>query len=387
MKSTLTSAISLCATTLFAAPALAQDASGTGEDIVVTGVRASLRSAADQKRNAAQIIDAITSEDIGKFPTENVADASQRITGVQITRTRGSGTGVSVRGLPTDFTRVQLNGSTLSSAIVDLRGGGAGGNIGRAFDFRLLPTEFVSAVEVTKSQTAEMQEGGLAGTINVKTVRPLELGKTTAVGSLFGVWNSNSGKTTPQASGLFSTTLADGRLGILVAGGYSRDRTETHSVNNVGWAVTSEATLRQDLKGDGDRADRFNIPSQIRTEIAREDRKRTVLTSVLEFQATDSVKLYAEGFYSKFDIEVESLENLHIFTGATGGVYDPSSTRFTTIEGIDPAQLAYGVVRTIASENVGLKLRISSSHLTLRTTESKQTPANSRHFWENSPVI
>lgn len=348
MNSTLTSAFALFATTFFAAPAFGQsapdnEAHDTDHDIIVTGVRASLRSAADQKRNAPQIIDAITSEDIGKFPTENVADASQRITGVQITRTRGSGTGVSIRGLPTDFTRVQLNGSTLSSAIVDLRGGGAGGNIGRSFDFRLLPTEFVSAVEVTKSQTAEMQEGGLAGTINVKTVRPLELGKTTAVGSLFGVWNSNSGKTTPQASGLFSTTLADGRLGVLVAGGYSRDRTETHSVANVGWAVTPEATLKQDLNGDGDLADRFNLPSQIRTEIAREDRKRTVFTSVLEYQANDSLKLYAEGFYSKFDVVVESLENLHIFTGATDGVYDPSSTRFTSIEGIDPAQLAYGI--------------------------------------------
>ena len=352
MRLFLSSVIALAVGTLQAMPAVGQDAGpdaanasgdAPADDIVVTGVRASLRSATDQKRNAPQIIDTITSEDIGKFPTENVADASQRITGVQITRTRGSGTGVSIRGLPTDFTRVQLNGSTLSSAIVDLRGGGAGGDIGRSFDFRLLPTEFVSAVEVTKSQTADMQEGGLAGTINVKTVRPLDLGKTTVVGSAFGVRNSNSGKVTPQASGLFSTTLADGRLGILVAGGYSRDRTETHNLNNTGWAVTPESALRQDLNGDGDTADRFNIPSQIRTEIAREDRKRSVLTSVVEYQANDSVKVYAEGFYSRFDIEVQSLENLHIFTGATGGVFDPAATRFTTISGIAPSQLAYNV--------------------------------------------
>jgi iron complex outermembrane receptor protein len=128
-----------------------------------------------------------------------------------------------------------------------------------------------------------------------------------------------------------------------VAGGYTQDRTETHSVNNVGWAVTPEATLRQDLNRDGDLADRFNLPSQIRTEIARENRKRSVLTSVVEYQASDSLKLYAEGFYSKFDVLVDSLENLHILTGATGGVYDPSATQFTTIAGIDPAQLAAGV--------------------------------------------
>lgn len=348
MRVSTGSAIALGAWILAAVPAYAQndDPAGAGETentILVTGVRASLRSAADLKRNAPLIVDAITSEDIGKFPTENVADASQRITGVQITRTRGSGTAVSIRGLPTDFTRVQLNGSTLSSAIVDLRGGGAGGAIGRSFDFRLLPTEFVSAVEVTKSQTADMQEGGLAGTINVKTVRPLDVGKTMAVGSLFGVWNSNSGKITPQASGLFSTNVADGRLGILVAGGYSRTKTETHSVNSIGWGVTSEATFGKDLNGDGALNGRFSLPSQLRTEIAREDRQRTVLTGMVEYEATDSLKLYAEGFYSQFDVLVESLENLHIFTGATGGVFNPGSTQFTTIDGIDPSQLAYAV--------------------------------------------
>ncbi|MPT47018.1 MAG: TonB-dependent receptor [Sphingobium sp.] len=362
MKLLASSAIAISAWSLAVVPADAQQQdsvidSQSENGIIVTGVRASLRSAADLKRNAPLIVDAITSEDIGKFPTENVADASQRITGVQITRTRGSGTAVSIRGLPTDFTRVQLNGSTLSSAIVDLRGGGAGGSIGRSFDFRLLPTEFVSAVEVTKSQTADMQEGGLAGTINVKTVRPLDVGKTMAVGSVFGVWNSNSGKITPQASGLFSTTLADGRLGILVAGGYSRTKTETHSIGSVGWGVTSEATFGHDLNGDGLLNGRVNLPSQIRTEIAREDRQRTVLTSAIEFQATDSLKFYTEGFYSRFDVLVDSLENLNIFTGATGGVFNPADTRLSTIEGVDPSQLAYGVpyATSIGLSNVDVR--------------------------------
>ncbi|MCX7284552.1 MAG: TonB-dependent receptor [Novosphingobium sp.] len=329
-----------------AMPAVAQEAqagAGEGEGIVVTGIRASLESAAAQKKAAASVIDAVTAEDIGKFPTENVADASQRITGVQITRTRGAGTGASIRGLPTEFTRVQLNGSTLSSASVDLRGGGAGGDISRSFDFRLLPTEFVSTLEVAKSLTADMQEGGLSGIINVKTVRPLDLGKTTLVGSAFAVRNSNAGKYSPRISGLASTTLLDGRLGVLIGGGYSRDRTETHNINNVGWSTTREATLGQDINNDGDRLDTFNIPSQIRTEIAREDRKRTVVTGIVEYEATDSLKLYAEGFYSRFDVTVESLENLNIFTGARGGVFNPATTQFLSISGIDPRQLAFNV--------------------------------------------
>ena len=350
----------ICVLPFHACAAWAQDAApqeGDEAGIVVTGVRASLRSAAQQKKAAVSVVDAITAEDIGKFPTENVADASQRITGVQITRTRGSGTGASIRGLPTDFTRVQLNGSTLSSSIVDLRGGGAGGDISRSFDFRLLPTEFVSAVEVVKSQTADMQEGGLSGSINIKTVRPLDLKKTTAVFSAFGVWNSNAGKVTPQATGLFSTTFADGRGGFLIGGGYSETKAETHNINNVGWTTTREAAFGQDINADGDRLDTFNIPAQVRTEIARERRRRAVVTSVLEFEATDTLKLYAEGFYSRFHVQVDSLENLFIFTGARGGVIDPATTKFTTVPDIAANQLAAGVpfATTLGLSNVDVR--------------------------------
>ncbi len=328
----------------------------SAEEIIVTGVRASLQSAAQAKKDAVNVIDAITSEDIGKFPTENVADASQRITGVQITRTRGSGTGASIRGLPTDFTRVELNNSTLASSIVDLRGGGAGGDISRSFDFRLLPTEFVQTLEVVKSPTADMQEGGLSGTINVKTVRPLTLGKRTFVASAFGVWNSNAGKVTPQLSGLFSTTFNEGRGGFLLAGGYSDTRTETHSVNVIGWGVGNESQFG-DVNGDGDTADQFNLPSQVRTEIARERRRRAVVTSTLEYELTDDLKVYAEGFYSRFHIQVDSLENLNLFVNSTGSVYDPSTTNLTSIDEIDASQVAYGLpyATTLGLSNVDVR--------------------------------
>jgi iron complex outermembrane receptor protein len=313
-----------------------------GGDIVVTGIRSSLRSAVEQKRAASNIEDAITAEDIGKFPTENVADASQRITGVQITRTRGTGAQASIRGLPPAFTRVQLNGSTLSSALVDLQGGGAGGDISRSFDFRLLPTEFVRTLAVTKSPTADMQEGGLSGTIDVETVRPLDLRKTAVTASAFAVRNSNSGKATPRISGLASTTLLDGRLGVLFAGGYDKAKTETQNVGNDGWNTFAESAVKKDFNSDGDMDDTFNIPSQVRTEIFDEKRERLTLASIIEFQASDQVKLYAEGFYGHFKIHVDDKQNLHIFTNATGGVFDPSTTQFTDIDGIDPTVLTSG---------------------------------------------
>lgn len=342
--------VSWCAmaAVLGSSPAHAQDA--TQDDfaaeeentIVVTGIRKSLESAANLKRNSVQIVDAITAEDIGRFPTENVADASQRITGVQITRTRGNGAQVSIRGLPTAFTRVQLNGSTLTSALFDLQGGGAGGTIDRSFDFRTLPTDFVRTLEVSKSPTADQQEGGLSGTINVATVRPLELGKTTFTGSAFGVYNNNYGSVTPRVTGLASTVLADGRLGLLITGGYDRSKTQTHG-NGYDLINRFPESLRGfDYNGDGDLADVFNIPGQVRTDIFDEDRERINVAAVIEFKASDSLTVYAEGFYGKFDTLVDNFQNLHIFTNATGGPFPGSTFESVTIDGIDPSQLIAG---------------------------------------------
>src|SRR5215471_4489955 len=137
------------------------------EEVVVSGVRRSLENAINTKRDADVVVDAISAEDIGKFPTENVAESLQRVTGVQISRFRGEGQNVTIRGLPTDFTLVELNGHTLANAL-----GPSGSNISRSFDFTILPSEFVSKVEVFKSPSADMEEGGLAGTVIARTVRP-----------------------------------------------------------------------------------------------------------------------------------------------------------------------------------------------------------------------
>jgi outer membrane receptor for ferrienterochelin and colicin len=100
------------------------------EEVVVSGIRASMRDSLSVKRESMQVMDAISAEDVGKFPTENVAESLQRVTGVQITRFRGEGQNVTIRGLPSDFTLVQLNGRTLTSAL-----GASGSGISRSFDF------------------------------------------------------------------------------------------------------------------------------------------------------------------------------------------------------------------------------------------------------------
>lgn len=147
----------------------------TSADIVVTGIRASLASAINQKRQADSIVDTIAAEDIGAFPDTNIAESLQRVTGIQIARNRGEGQSISIRGLEPKFARVLLNGDGVTS--LSPSGINTVGTAGqsRTFDFTILAPDFISALEVYKSPTADLDEGGMAGTVNIKTIRPLDL--------------------------------------------------------------------------------------------------------------------------------------------------------------------------------------------------------------------
>ena len=115
--------------------------------------------------------DVITAEDVGKFPDKNVAEALQRVTGVQITRDANEGKFVSVRGLPSEFNYVTLNGQAVTSASDNQVVQGADRN----FDFSLLTPDFISSLEVYKTPRADLEEGAISATINLKTVRPFDL--------------------------------------------------------------------------------------------------------------------------------------------------------------------------------------------------------------------
>ncbi|MGI9272730.1 MAG: TonB-dependent receptor [Woeseiaceae bacterium] len=155
-------AISVLAAFAIAPVTFAQDADDDViEEIVTTGIRSSLEAAADLKRNDSRIIDAVVAEDIGKLPDNNIAEALARITGVSINREYGVGTEVSIRGLPDN--RVEINGRT---TLGDDRNG---------ISLDDMPSAFLSAVEVIKSPTPEMIEGALGGTVNMRTVKPLDL--------------------------------------------------------------------------------------------------------------------------------------------------------------------------------------------------------------------
>ncbi len=218
----------LASSVLFAGPTFAQSAATpsapAGPDasldrVEVIGIRASLLRAQESKRNSAEIVDAISAEDVGKFPDKNLAEALQRVPGVTIDRNRGEGNFVSVRGLPPAFVRGSVNGRTLVSATESFNStlsGGSQSSTGRETNFDVLPSEIVDVLQVFKSNSAEQVEGGIAGVVNVLTARPLSYGNK-LVFSASDLYSQLSKKHAPNLSGLWSWRNEERTFGALVS--------------------------------------------------------------------------------------------------------------------------------------------------------------------------
>lgn len=314
-----------------------------GGAIVVTGIRASLNSALNVKRQAATVVDAISSEDIGHYPDVNIAESVQRISGVQINRARGEGQSVNIRGLPATFTLATLNGRSVANALSN-----ADATASRAFDFTILAPEFVRSLEVYKAPTADLEEGGLSGTVNIRTPRALEIGKRILAGSIQGEFEGNSGKTSPRASLLFSDTFADDRLGVTLGLSYSKRRPETHSMTQSyafqteGSGVTSGSGAA-DLDGNGviEPSKGVRLPGTLFYYIFQEERERYAATSSVEFKPTDSLKLYVEGLYSRLDVKAVRNESIAYVNNSRGLVDSTSEVLegHPTVTGIQLSRL------------------------------------------------
>ena len=184
------------------------------QDIIVQGIRASLQAAADIKRNAPQVVDVITAEDVGTLPDSNVAEALQRVTGVQITRVFGEGQAVSVRGL--QQVRVEVDGRTLLGWSARLSPP-ENDQLGRSSGLDSVPSSLFGRLEVRKSPLASQAEGGLGGTVNLVTPRPFDFRHTTFSARVQGTYSEASDVFEPGATGLFTPRFADNRIGILNA--------------------------------------------------------------------------------------------------------------------------------------------------------------------------
>ena len=207
-------------------PGAADDAR-TLDAVVVTGIKGSLTSSMNLKRDAAGIVDGIVAEDIGKFPDTNLAESMQRISGVSIDRSMGEGSKVTVRGVGPDFNLVLLNGRQMpASTLAD-----TGPSNSRAFDFANLATESIAALEVYKTSRASAPTGGIGATINIKTARPLDTKKTIASIGVKAVHDGGNSRlpdnikgdsVTPEVSGIYSTTFGEGMFGVSVSGSFQK---------------------------------------------------------------------------------------------------------------------------------------------------------------------
>ncbi len=194
--------------------------------------RESLQQSLDEKRYSVEQVDAIYAEDIGKFPDLNLAESMQRIAGVSIDREGGEGQQISVRGLGSDFTRVRINGlEALSTA----GSGTTGVNRSRGFDFNTFASELFSRVKVNKTQSAQMDEGSLGATVDLRASRPFDFeGFQASLNGQYG-YNELSRSKDPRVSALLSNTWADGRFGALMSVAWSRRTIFEEGYNPVRW--------------------------------------------------------------------------------------------------------------------------------------------------------
>jgi len=279
----------------------------TLDSVTVTGVRASLRTAIHDKRDASGVVDSITAEDIGKFPDLNLSESLQRVTGVTVTRAGdGEGRRISVRGAPPEFTQTTLNGMLVAS-----------GNAGREFDFDLFASELFGNLSLYKTPTADMQEGGLAATIDLRTPRPLDAGEDIiAVVSVNAQYASlGDGDVSPRIAGLFGGRFLDGRLGALISVAKSDTTARGDISQGFGFATLRASGFNPATSGpvqvNGQTvssqtdlailADNTLIPTLPRVGPEIKERDKLGMTGTLQFKASDDLELEWNTLHARFD--------------------------------------------------------------------------------------
>ena len=300
-KALLFGASGLAAALAWQGAAQAQTTVAQVDELVVTGIVASQQESIETKRNADAVVDVITALDVGKFPDKNVAEALQRIPGVVLNREFGEGERVSIRGTAPNLNRTLLNGHALATAdwfILDQQAAT------RSFNFLMLPSEIISQTKVFKSPTADLEEGGIGGTIDIITRKPLDLPSMFVSASLQGAWTENSEKLDPQASGLFSWKNPDDTFGVLVAGVYQERNIRRDGIEVLGY-----------IDGPGG----VDVPGLIGSALFEQKRVRKGGNFAVQYRPDDTFEATLSGLYSKFGANNFNQNYLAWASNALGG--------------------------------------------------------------------
>lgn len=267
--------------------AVAQEADAL-EEIVVTGIRSSIKRAQDIKRDASGVVDSIAAEDLGKFPDLNVAESLQRISGVSIDRAGGEGQQVTVRGLGPQFNTVLVNGRQIATDTG-----------GREFNFDTLASEQITGADIYKSGRASLQDGGIGATVNVNTARPLDNPGLQIVGQVKAIYETLSEETAPAVSLLVSNTFADDTFGVALA--YSRQERDVqiNRIQTAGWRPGQTISNNR----DGVLFENAFIPRNWDQIVDEQSRERENMSLVLQFAPTEDLQVTVDGFQSSFEID------------------------------------------------------------------------------------
>lgn len=215
------------------APPAPSDASATDLDsVVVRGYRQSLQFATEAKRESTGFTDSIFAEDIGKFPDTNIAESLSRIPGIQLNRdVNGEGLNVAIRGLPSSFTKTTINGASVATASIGLDAT----NQNREVDLNIFPTEFFNQLTVYKSPTAALTEGGASGVVDMRNMRPFDIGRNQVTYSLQADYNDIGDKVGPRGTVIGNWVNDDGTFGVLVGVTSQRGKMGVEGYETVGW--------------------------------------------------------------------------------------------------------------------------------------------------------
>jgi TonB-dependent receptor len=295
---------------LIAQPAAAQTSPGTdaaqaesGEEIVVSGYRRSLQEAIELKRENVGFSDSIIATDIADFPDQNLSEALQRVPGVTIERNKGLGTRVNVRGLPSEFTFVSINKLATAS-----------GSGGRDVEFDIFASELIQSVTVQKSPRASDEEGGIAGSVAIRTARPFDTPGFRLVGSAEGAYNSISEKIDPNFSVLASNTFGD--FGVLVSVARQKRSNRTDSNSGINFRPISRwtdragtnrnqaiAVLARDAGVTFSDADKNKIVflDKVGDRVYFNDQDRLGVSGAVQYKPSDKFSLSFDAFVGSYD--------------------------------------------------------------------------------------
>ena len=300
------------------------------EEVLVVGIRRSLRDSLTAKQMSDAVIDVVSAEDVGKFPDKNLAEAIQRVPGVVINREFGEGERVSIRGTAPNLTRTLYNGHALATAdwfLLDQL------NTTRSFNYLMLPADIIGSVEVMKSSQANIEEGGVGGVVNVKTRNPLDLDPFRVYVNAQAVHTDLAGETDPHLSGLVSWKNADETFGVLAG------------------LVRHERNIRRDgvevlgyFEADVAGTQGVQVPSLIGSALFEQERIRTGANIAMQWRPSERLEFNLTGLYSQFSADNINLNYMAWAIRALGN--DGTLTNATINDGT-------AVAGRIASRNNG----------------------------------